>query len=317
MTATSRPADDPLAPVPQADPQADPALGILYMVVSISLFGIMDAAVKWLGATYPTMQIVFFRSLFAFVPLVFLIFSHGSIKALRVTRPLGHVVRSLVGLAAMTIFFYAYSVMPLADVVAIGFAAPLFITALSIPLLGESVGVRRWTAVVVGFVGVLIMVNPGAGMFDPLAIIPLIGTVFYSLAIIFVRKLSRTETNVSIVFYFSLTATVVAAAFLPFHWVTPNLPDLALLVGVGLLGGLAQITMTNAFRAAAVSIIMPFEYLVMAWAAGLGYLIWDEVPGLNIWIGVAIVAASGLYIVYREAHLGLPRGVGRRLHAKR
>jgi len=160
-------------------------------------------------------------------------------------------------------------------------------------------------------------VQPGAGVFQQIALVPLGGTVFYALAVIMVRKLSRTESSASIVFYFTLSCTLASAAFLPFHWVTPGPLDLALLIAVGIIGGMAQITITKAFRLADVAVIMPFEYSAMIWAVFLGFFIWGEVPGLNIWVGVTIVMASGLYILYREASLGLPRGIARRLHTRR
>ena len=321
MTAPS--SDAPAAALPAAkaaqlaEPDSNAALGIAYMVIAVGLFTIMDALVKWLGADYPTMQIVFFRSLFAFVPLGIFIMRTGSLASLATKRPLGHVLRSFIGLAALSSFFYCYAHMPLANVVAIAFAAPLFITALSVPLLGEAVGPRRWSAVVVGFVGVMIMVRPDSGVFEGVALIALAGSVFYALAMIFVRKLSKTETSAAIVFYYSLASTVVAGAFLPFQWVTPGLGDLGLLVAVGLVGGVAQIFMTNAFRNAPAAVIAPFDYTTMIWASLLGFFIWGEVPGNHIWLGVAIVTASGLYIVHRESSLGLRRGVARRLHPKR
>lgn len=301
----------------QENAKGDARKGIAFMVLAVGLFAVMDAMVKWLGAGYPTMEIVFFRSLFAFVPLGFLIFRDGLASAVTVRDPLGHALRCGVGIVALTVLFYGFAHLPLADVIAITFAAPVFVTALSVPLLGETVGPRRWTAVLIGFVGVLIMVQPGAGMFDPVAALVLFGTVFYALAMIFVRKLARTETNTAIVFYFTLTCTLVSAAFLPFQWVTPTWPDLALLVAVGIVGGLAQITITLAFRYADVAVVVPFEYTAMIWGALLGFFIWGEIPGLNIWVGVTIVMASGLYILHREANLGLPRGSARRLQARR
>ncbi len=325
MTAQS--SDAPAAVLPAAEAarivareveQAGNAgLGIAYMVIAAGLFALMDGMVKWLGPAYPTMQIVFFRSLFAFVPLGIFILRTGTLRSLRTKRPPGHVVRSFMGLAAMSAFFYAYAHMPLANAIAISFAAPLFITALSVPLLGEAVGVRRWSAVIVGFVGVVIMVRPDAGAFDLVAMVALAGSVFMALAMIFVRKLSRTETSGAIVFYFSLSATVVSGAFLPVQWVTPSAPDLALLITVGLIGGLAQIFMTTAFRHAPVAVLAPFDYTAMLWAVVIGFFFWGEIPGLNVWVGVVIVAASGIYIVRREAQLGLRRGVARRLQPKR
>jgi len=291
--------------------------GIAFMLLSVALFSTMDGMIKWLGADYPTLQIVFFRSLFAFVPLGFFLARSGSLAALKTHSLLGHLLRAMVGLSAMSIFFYAYSQMPLANVVAIGFAAPLFVTALSVPLLGERVGPRRWSAVAVGFLGVLVMVRPDRDVFEGVAWLALAGTVFYALAMIFVRRLSRTETSMAIVFYFTLACTLVSGAALPFVWTTPDTLGWALLIAVGLLGGLAQLTMTTAFRLAEASVVAPFDYSAMVWTAMIGYLFWQEVPGPHIWLGVAIVGGSGLYIVQREARLGLPRGVARRLQARR
>lgn len=295
----------------------DRGKGIALMVLAVGLFAVMDALVKWLGDGYPTSQIIFFRSLFAFVPLAFIMFRHGLAEAVRINDWIGHGIRCASGIVAMGCMFYGFTSLPLADVIAITFAAPIFITALSVPMLGERVGPRRWAAVLAGFVGVLIMVQPGAGVMEPAAVVVLCGMLFYAIAMIYVRKLSRTETSTSIVFYFTATATLVSAAFLPFHWVTPNLFDFALLVAVGLVGGVAQIAITQAFRYADVAVIMPFEYTAMIWAALLGFFVWGEVPGNNIWVGVAVVMLSGLYILYREADLGLKRGTARKLTTKR
>jgi len=294
-----------------------PGLAIGLMVLAVGLFAVMDAMVKWLGESYAMPQLMFFRGLFAFVPLFLFMFRGSLGNILRVNDPMGHLIRCLVGIFSLACFFYAFTHMPLADAVAIGFAAPVFVTALSVPLLGEKVGPRRWTAVLVGFIGVLIMVQPGGGSLDSVALIMLAGTLCYALAMILVRKLSRTETSASIVFYFTLTATLLSGAALPFYWVTPGLEDLLWLIGLGLVGGTAQIVITLAFRYADVALVMPFEYSAMIWAALFGFMFWGEVPGLNIWVGVTIVILSGLYILFREANLGLKRGVARKLHSKR
>ncbi|MHA1601307.1 MAG: DMT family transporter [Alphaproteobacteria bacterium] len=291
--------------------------GIVLMLISVVLFSCMDVVVKWLGATYPILQIVFFRSLFAFIPLGLFIFRGIGLAALRTRRPFQHAVRSLVGLMAMICFFYAFSQMPLANAVAIGFAAPMFMTALSVPLLGEKVGIRRWTAVLVGFAGVLVIVRPDAGVLHAAAPIALAGTVFYALAMIFVRRLGRTETSTSIVFYFTLCCTLISGIFMPFVWVAPDAEGWVLLILVGLIGGLAQMAMTNAVRLADISIVAPFDYTALLWTALFGFLIWSDIPGIHVWLGAVIVVASGIYILYREAHIGLPRGLARRLQARR
>lgn len=295
----------------------DRVQGIAFMLLAVGLFAVMDAMIKWLGESYPTMQLVFFRSLFAFVPLALFLAREGGLRALVPNRPMQHLWRSAAGLIALTTLFYCFTVMPLANVIAITFAAPVFITALSVPMLGEKVGGRRWSAVLIGFAGVLIMVDPGAGMVDPVSLLAIFGTVFYALAIVLVRRLSRTETNAAIVFYFTLSCTLVSAACLPFLWVTPGLADFGLLAAVGLVGGLAQLSVTHAFRLAPLAVVAPFEYTAMIWAAFLGFFIWGELPGLNLWVGVSVVIGSGLYILYRETQLRLPRGIARRLQMRR
>jgi len=298
-------------------PSSDTGRGIAMMTLAVGLYSIMDAMVKWLGPDYPVLELVFFRSLFAFVPIAYVLWRNGSFAGLRTTRPWGHAARSLAGLISISLFFYAYTRMPLANVVAISFAAPLLVTALSVPLLGERVGWRRWSAVLVGFLGVVVMVKPDAGLFDEIAALALLGTVFYALVIVSIRKLSRTETPLAIVFYYALTSTLVSGAAMPFVWVMPDAEGWVLLILMGVVGGIAQFAMTHAFRLADVSIIAPFDYMHIIWAALLGFFIWGEVPGNTIWIGVPIVMASGIYILLREARLGLPRGIARRLTGRR
>lgn len=283
-------------------PTASPALrGIANIVLAVGLFAAMDALVKHLAVSYPVLQLVFFRSLFAFLPLTLLIAHSGGLSALATTRPLGHVLRSMTGLVSMLLFFLAFALLPLAEAIALSFAGPLFLTVLSIPLLGEQVGLRRWAAVIVGFLGVLIIVRPGAGVFGPEALIPVGAALAYAFAMIFVRKLSRSETNAAIVFYFTLSCTILSALGLPFVWVTPTLADLPALIGIGLLGGAAQLFMTQAFRLAAAAVVAPFEYLAILFGIGFGYAFWGEIPDRWTLLGAAVVVASGLYILRREA----------------
>ena len=277
------------------------ARGIALMLSAVLVYSAMDALIKWLAAGYPVMQIVFFRSIFAFIPCAILIARSGGFASLATRRPGAHVLRSMLGVVAMVCMFYAFSVMPLADVVAIGFSAPLFLTVLAVPLLGETVGWRRWSAVGVGFAGVLVMVRPGIGVFDAATLIPLLGALCMALSMIAVRRLCATETSISILFYFTLTTTAVSGAVLPFQWVTPDAGDLALLACVGLLGGAAQLAMVEAFRNAEASLLAPFDYSAMLWVALFGYLVWGVLPDAWIMTGAAIVIASGLYILRREA----------------
>jgi drug/metabolite transporter (DMT)-like permease len=294
-----------MAPAPSTAPHAFAGIG--FLLAAVVVFSVMDVLIKWISEGYPTIQIIFFRGICAFIPLSLFVARHGGLAALRTSRPFGHIVRCLIGVASMVLGFWALAVLPLADVIAIGFAGPIFLTALSVPLLGETVGWRRWSAVIAGFVGVVVMVRPGSGLFQPEALIPVGGAIGYAFAMVMVRRLTATETIAAIVFYFTLTATVVSGLALPFFWVTPTWGDFALLVSVGLCGGVAQLLMTRAFKLAPASLIAPFEYSAMIWAVTFGWVIWHELPDAAIWTGSAIVIASGLYILHREAVLARRR----------
>ena len=286
--------------------------GILLMMLSVLLFSSMDAMIKWATRDYPTGQIVFFRNALAFVP-VLLFFWHGrSAMTLRTSRLGGHFIRGVVGVASMFFFFLAFGLLPLADTIALGMSGPIFLTALSVPLLGEQVGIRRWSAVLVGFAGVLIMVRPGSGVFELEALTAIAGAFFYALAMVSIRRLSRSEPAGTIVFYFTLFAMIAGLLTLPLAallpdwiepWAWPDAFGWALLIGIGLLGGTAQLALTYAFKLAPVAVIAPFEYGSLVFGVLFGLLIWQEVPDRYILLGAGLVVASGLYILYRETKL--------------
>ncbi|MBU0726061.1 MAG: DMT family transporter [Alphaproteobacteria bacterium] len=280
------------------------ALGAIYMLGAILAFSVMDATIKWLALTYPVIHLVFFRNFFAFIPIgLMLAARRDRLAALKTRNWKGHALRAFLGLSAMILFFYAFALMPLAEVVAIAFSAPLFITALSVPLLGERVGPRRWAAVVVGFVGVLVILRPGTELFQPIATLPLLASVFLALSMIQVRKLTRTETNLALMTYVTAAGVLLTAGFLPFGWIWPAAMDWPLIVGMGIVGGGAQYLLTQAFRHAPAALIAPLEYSGIIWAGLLGYWLFGELPDVWVFIGSAIVIASGLYILHRETRL--------------
>ena len=291
-------------PASTALPASEPTIGrgIASMLFAVMVFSTMDALIKWLAPSYPLMEIVFFRSIFAFIPLLPSLLRQGS-APFRTRRPLGQAGRALIGLGATICFFYAYRFLPLADVFGIAFAAPLFVTALSVPLLGERVGIRRWSAVLVGFAGVLVMVRPDIGVADAATLITLLGTLCYAVSLVFLRNLGKSETTVSIVFYVTCTTTLASAIALPFVWITPSAVDLPLLILVGILGGIAQLAITRAFRLAPAAVVAPFDYTALPYAAALGYFVWGDVPEPIFLLGAAIVIGSGLYILHRETRL--------------
>ena len=284
--------------------------GALYMLLSVLLFSVMDTTVKYLGDFFPTAQIILFRCAVALGPILVFIHLAGGLHILRTKRPGVHFLRSAIGLAAMGSVFWAFSQMRLADAITIFFSAPLMMTALSVPLLGEKVGIRRWSAVCVGFVGVIIVVNPsmdfldGGAAFNWGVAAALVGAFLMALAMIVVRRLSRTDHAASITFYFTITGSVIGGLWTWWEgWVDPTPLQWALLIGVGIFGAFAQYTMTLAFRNAEVTIIAPLEYTSIVYTSILAYIVWAEVPGLRTFIGAAVIIGSGLYMLHREARL--------------
>lgn len=281
--------------------------GIILMCVAVVTFTISSTLVKGLGGGYPVSQIVFFRCLLAFLPLYVVIHRGGGWQILQTKRPWAHAFRVVVGGFALFIGFYALTLMPLADYFAYTYAAPLFATLLSIPILGEKVGIRRWTAVLVGFAGVLIMLRPGAQSFDSATLVAIAAAFTYAIAIVAVRNLARTESSAATVFYFTLAGLILSAAVLPFEWRTPTWREWALLVGIGLASGFGQILMTDAYRLAPPAVIAPFDYTSMVWALILGYALFGDFPDWPMLVGAAVVIASGVYIIYRETVRGVER----------
>jgi drug/metabolite transporter (DMT)-like permease len=279
-------------------------LGILLIVASSVSFALMNAVVKLVSGHLGPVEIGFFRQLFSMIPVVSMVIHQGGPSMLRTQRPFGHLFRGLIGNSAMIIFFLSVAKLPLADANALSFASPLFITALSMPLLGEAVGKHRWSAVIVGFAGVMVMTNPGGNWFSGNAGVGagmgVLAAFMSALMTITIRQLNKTEPPVRIVFYFATIGTIFFGGLLTIFWVTPTLPELGGLMVVGLIGGLSQLLMTYAYRHAPASTLAPFGYVSILWSTALGYLIWSELPGPRILIGAAIVITSGLYIIYRE-----------------
>ena len=281
--------------------------GIVLMCGAVILFTISSTMVKGLGQGYPVSQIVFFRCLLAFLPLYFAIRRSGGWHVLRTKRPGAHAFRVIVGGFALFIGFYALTLMPLADYFAFTYAAPLFATMLSIPVLGERVGIRRWSAVAVGFVGVLIMLQPGVKTFAFAEMVAIAAAFTYALAIIAVRNLARTESSAATVFYFTLVGLVLAGVLMPFEWRTPTLKEWALLLGIGLVSGAGQILMTDSYRLAPPAVVAPFDYTSMIWALIFGYALFGDFPDPVVLVGATVVIASGVYIIYRETVRGVTR----------
>ncbi|HJQ61153.1 MAG TPA: DMT family transporter [Vineibacter sp.] len=284
--------------------------GIYSKTVAIALFSVMDALVKALGERYPTLQIMLCRSVFGLFPLLWLIYAAGGWHTLASRQPALQAGRVVVAFMSLFGFFYLLPLMPLAELYAISFAAPFVMTALAVPLLGERVGWRRWSAVAVGFVGVLIIVQPGSAAFQPLSLAVLGATVCYALSMVYVRRLSRTDSDqTTVTVFFGVTIAVcgltivgnqLAGSPAGVLWVWPTAIDWLWLAAIGLTGGTGQILMTRAWRLAPAAVLAPFDYVAIIFALSLGWLFWREVPTPWLWAGLPLIIGSGLYILHRE-----------------
>ena len=276
------------------------------MLMSIFLFSLMDASVKWLGATYPTTQIMFFRCAVAMVPIALIVIMRGGPRVLRTRQKNLHLLRSFLGVSAMGLAFFAFPLIPLAEAISILHTAPIFMTALSVLLLGEQVGLRRWAAVITGFIGMLIVVRPGSASFEAGSLYMLAAALLIACTTIIIRHLSAKDDPVCITFYFTLTGIAVSlAGFALQDWVLPPLADLSLLILVGLFGGMAQYLMTLSYRHVAIAIVAPLKYLSIVFGGMLAYLVWEEVPDLYATIGISVIIVSGLYTLHRELLHGI------------
>lgn len=278
------------------------ALGIGYRVTAMACMACLSGIVKWTGSRgIPVFEIIFFRNAFAFLPLGLYIWRTTGFSVLKTQRPVGHFVRSAVGLTGMVCGFSAVQHLPLTAATAIQFASPLFMTALSALILAERVGRHRWGAVLVGFVGILIMVRPEPGQMNltgaGLGVLSALGAAG---AMVAIRQIATTEKGPTIVFYFTLGGTLLGLAGCLFGWVTPDPLTLAMLILGGVVGGVGQLFLTEALRVAPIGVVAPFDYSQLIWAAVIGYLVWAEVPRFSTILGAIVVAASGAYILNRE-----------------
>lgn len=299
-----------------------PLRGIAYKLVSVIVFIVMASLIKATSAHVPPGQAVFFRSVFAIpVIVIWLIQRREFATGFRAVNPMGHVWRGLVGTLAMGMGFAGLGYLPLPEVTAIGYAAPLLTVVFAAMFLGEEVRVFRVTAVALGLAGVLIVLSPRLSVLNGAptnhaealgAMLVLGSAVFAALAQVFVRKLVMTERTPAIVFWFSLTASMLSLVTLPFGWVVPSAGEAALLVMAGVLGGVGQIFLTSSYREADASVVAPFDYASMLFALLIGYFVFAEVPTMTMLGGAALVVTAGCLIIWREHSLGLERAKARK-----
>jgi drug/metabolite transporter (DMT)-like permease len=280
------------------------AHGIGFILLSSFGFVAMNTIVKLLSDHLPITEIGFFRQIISLGPIALVMKREGGVRMMRTKRPFGHLFRGAIGNLAMVPYIGSVALLPLADATTLTFASPLFVTALSVPLLAEAVGLHRWGAVLAGFVGVVIMTHPSLSWFtsgaEAGAGMGVLAAFLSAVMMITVRQLGKTEAPVTTVFYFAVIGCVIFGAILPFVWVRPGDWEWAGLAGVGLIGAFSQLCVTHAYRSAPAAALAPFTYSSILWGTLFGFLIWDQLPSRRTLEGALVVIASGLYIVYRE-----------------
>ena len=273
------------------------------MVGSVVCFSIMDICVKWLDY-YPVGQVLFLRFFIGFIPIFFIIPREKIFSFYKTSRPGLHAFRAFTGAAAIIALFIGLRELPLADVVSLTFGGPIFVTVASIFFLSEKVGIKRWSAVFLGFIGMLLIVQPAFIDLNFYYITPIIFCIFFACVAISVRSLSKNEPNYRIAFYFTFLCSILGiVTIFRGDWVLPTKIDLAIFIIMGLCGSIANLLLTQSYRLAEASLVTPIKYLSLVFAIAFGFLIWSEIPKLLTLLGSLLVIISSLIIFMREKKL--------------
>ncbi len=308
----------PLSPI-----RRDNAKGVTFLVAGVAVFSVQDLILKLLSDAYPLHQAMVFRSLTAIPFLLLLVRAEGGLHRLFTPGTGAMIRRGGIMFLAYTCYYIALPALPMATTVALYFSAPLFITLLSVLVLGESVGPRRWGALVAGFAGVILMLRPGTGVFEWAALLPVLSGFTYALSMISARRLGTTETAAALAFWgnavFLAAALVMSAilgsgafgheahpslAFLLRGWAMPTPGDAALMMACGLIAALGLTFLTQAYRIAQASVVTPFEYTGLIWSVLYGWVFWQQWPDSTGWAGIAIIIGAGLYVLWRDGAPG-------------
>jgi len=294
-------------------------LGILFLLAGEVVFSIQDVIIRSLSGSYPVFEIMFSRAVTAFIPCLILVYFDSGFASLKTKRIGIHISRSLLMLLAYTFYYLGIAAMPLADVIALFYASPFFVTILSVILLKEQISFHRWVLLLTGFAGVVVIVHPGVGLVDPVAILPVISALAYAGAVMITRRMANTESASVMIVYFIVCSFVVSGVlglfmadgiptlivhpsleFLTRAWAFPTVSDLLKLIVLGIIAAMGLYCLSQAYRLAKSSTIAPFEYFGMAPAALMGYLIWNEIPSLTTLIGILFIICSGIFLVKME-----------------
>ena len=273
--------------------------GVLFMFVATICFSVMHALIRYMSAELHPFELAFFRNLFGLLVVIPWFMRYG-LKPLKTKRLGLHALRAGINAMAMLMFFYAVSITPLADVAALSFTAPIFATVLAILILGEVVGFRRWCAILFGFCGTLVLLQPGLEVVSDGQLLVVASASFWACALIVIKILGRTESSVTIITYLILLMAPLSAIPAAMVWSTPSFQQLGVMAAMGVLGTFGQLLMTQALKEGDTNAVIPLDFLKMIWAVLLGFFVFGEVPGIFTWVGGAMIFASITYIAYRE-----------------
>jgi len=287
--------------------RADNLKGVMLMLASMFIFAAVDAQAKYLTQTLPPLQIVWSRQLGLFAGVIILIALRGG-NVLKTPRPGLQIGRGLCAALSATLFIVGISFVPLADAIAVTFIAPLIVTIMGAVLLGEYVGIHRWSAIVIGFIGTLIIIRPGFDSFHPALLLPLLAAVLFAFRQVISRYLSRSDKTETTVAYTALSATAILSLALPFVWQTPgHIHEYILLVSMATMAAIAELLVIKALEVALAVVVAPMQYTIIVWSSIYGFFIFDHLPDRFTLLGTVIIIVSGLYTLYRE-RLRQPKG---------
>ena len=275
-------------------------MGIIMMIMAVAILTGMNVMVKMIGTSYHPTQITFMRSLIAMMLIFPFLMKAGGLSLLKTKRPGLHLMRSLAGTLGNILYFYAFQRMTVGDVMVISQAVPLFVTIFAVLFLSERVGIRRWVAVLIGFLGVIIAIDP-AGNFHVTSLIAVAATGCWASTILFMRKLGATESPYTVTFIFMAVCMTITACIQPWVWQTPTPRMLVLALGIGISGALGQMLMSTALKYAKASVVSPFNYTGIIWAIGFDLVLWNIIPAWTTMLGAGIITITGVYIFHREA----------------
>ena len=274
-------------------------LGIIFMTLAMFCLSVNDVLVKGLSTAYPIWEVIFFRAFSGVIVSIILLFFFGW-QTLKTTKPIGHLTRAFSSVACVVLYFFGLKYLMLSENVAIVHSAPIIATLLAVPILGEKLGLHRITAVIIGFIGVLVIVKPGSDLFKIESLFPLGAAFFMATTYLATRFLMSTESSVAIIFYYSFALLITSLIFFPNDFVIPSLFNLIPLMSLGIMGSLGHYFLSQAAKSAEVVVITPFEYTSFIFLGVMGYFFYNEVPDSSVYIGALLIVLSGIYIVYRE-----------------